>query len=147
MLAHYGVVAVAVAIGLLTAGAFLLISHLSSLVGEGKPKEAKLSPYECGVEPVGDARQRFPVKFYVVAMLFIIFDVEIVFFYPWALQFRELGLLGFWAMAIFVTILVVGYLYLLRTGAFEWEWWEERPVTRALEEAVPVGVAQQGTGN
>ncbi len=128
MLGQYWVVAAALGLAALTAGGFLFLSHILSLAGEGKYKRTKMSPYECGMEPIGDARQRFPVKFYVIAMLFIIFDVEIVFFYPWALAYRDLGLLGFWAMAIFLTILVVAYFYLLRIGAFEWEWWEERPI-------------------
>ncbi len=134
MLTDYLAVLIAVALALTIAGGMLLLSYLLGLL-EAKPKRGKLVAYECGNEPIGDARQRFPVKFYAIAVLFIIFDIEVVFFYPWALVRRELGMLGFWAMAIFMGILVVGYLYLLRTGAFEWEWWErEQP----LEELTPV---------
>ena len=81
----------------------------------------KNSPYECGIEPVGDARQRFPVKFYLVAVLFILFDIEAVFLYPWAVTFRQLGLYGLIEMALFIVILFVGYLYLLKKRALEWE--------------------------
>ena len=84
---------------------------LSSLVGPKRPSAEKLSPYECGVQPVGTARERFSVKFYLVAMLFIIFDMEIVFLYPWAVAFRELKLFGLAAMGTFLLILLVGYFY------------------------------------
>lgn len=80
----------------------------------------KLEPYECGVEPVRDARQRFSVRFYIVAMLFLIFDVETVFLFPWAVQFRQLALFGFIEMVIFIAILIVGYAYAWKRGALEW---------------------------
>jgi NADH-quinone oxidoreductase subunit A len=81
----------------------------------------KLSPYECGVEPVGNARNRFNVKFYLVAVLFILFDIEAVFLYPWAVAFRHLGLYGLIEMALFILILFIGYVYLLKKRALEWE--------------------------
>lgn len=86
----------------------------------GRDQEGKLEPYECGVEPVRDARQRFSVRFYIVAMLFLIFDVETVFLFPWAVQFRQLALFGFIEMVIFVAILVFGYVYAWKRGALEW---------------------------
>ncbi len=86
----------------------------------GRDQEGKLEPYECGVEPVRDARQRFSVRFYIVAMLFLIFDVETVFLFPWAVQFRQLALFGFIEMTIFIAILVFGYVYAWKRGALEW---------------------------
>ena len=80
----------------------------------------KLSPYECGVEPVGNARMRFEIKFYMVAVLFILFDIEAVFLYPWAVAFRQLGLYGLVEMALFIVVLFVGYVYLLKKKALEW---------------------------
>ncbi len=85
-----------------------------------RDQEGKLEPYECGVEPVRDARQRFSVRFYIVAMLFLIFDVETVFMFPWAVQYRQLALFGFIEMAIFIAILIFGYAYAWKRGALEW---------------------------
>jgi NADH-quinone oxidoreductase subunit A len=81
---------------------------LSWLIGQHKPNRAKMSPYECGVQPIGDARGRFSVKFYLVAMLFILFDVEAVFLYPWAVILRELKMFGFWEMMVYIAIVLVG---------------------------------------
>jgi NADH-quinone oxidoreductase subunit A len=81
----------------------------------------KMSSYECGVEPVGDARERFSVKFYLVAVLFILFDIEAVFLYPWAVSFNQLGLYGLIEMVLFIVILLVGYVYLLKKRALEWD--------------------------
>jgi NADH-quinone oxidoreductase subunit A len=80
----------------------------------------KMAPYECGVEPVGTARQRVEIKFYLVAVLFILFDIEAVFLYPWAVAFRRLGLYGLIEMVLFVAVLLVGYLYLLQKKALDW---------------------------
>ena len=82
--------------------------------------EGKLSPYECGVEPIRDAHKRFPIRFYIVAMLFLIFDVETVFMFPWAVQYRALALFGFIEMLIFLAILILGYVYAWKRGALEW---------------------------
>ncbi len=131
MLTNYIPVLAAILIALGIAVGMLVLSHILGLL-EARRKRSKLVAYECGNEPIGDARQRFPVKFYVIAMLFIVFDIEIVFFYPWALIRRDLGMLGFWAMAIFIGILAVGYIYLLRIGAFEWEWWEREETVEKL---------------
>jgi len=81
----------------------------------------KDAAYECGVDPVGNARARFSVKFYLVAVLFILFDIEAVFLYPWAVAFRHLGLYGLVEMLLFIVILLVGYLYLLKKRALDWE--------------------------
>jgi len=94
---------------------------LSSLLGPRRPNPEKLSPYECGVEPVGSARERFSVKFYLVAMLFIIFDMEIVFLYPWAVVFQQLRLFGLMAMGSFLLVLLVGYFYVWQKGGLEWD--------------------------
>jgi NADH-quinone oxidoreductase subunit A len=94
---------------------------LSSLLGPRRPNPEKLSPYECGVEPVGTAREQFSVKFYLVAMLFIIFDMEIVFLYPWAVVFQQLRLYGLMAMGSFLLVLLVGYFYVWKKGGLEWD--------------------------
>jgi NADH-quinone oxidoreductase subunit A len=108
--------------------AFLLagvLVGLSWILGPKKPSAAKLAPYECGVEPVGSARERFPVKFYLIAMLFIVFDIETVFLYPWAVTFRNmthsLQVFELFEMIVFIIILFVGYIYVWKKGAFEWE--------------------------
>jgi NADH-quinone oxidoreductase subunit A len=93
----------------------------SRLIGERRVTELKMSPYECGMPPVGSARERFSVKFYIIAMLFIVFDIEVVFMYPWAVMFKRLGLFGFAEMGVFILILLVGYAYVWKKGALEWE--------------------------
>ncbi len=85
-----------------------------------KPTPEKVLPYECGITPESDARGRYTVRFYVVAILFVIFDVETVFLYPWAVQFQALGLYGLVEMLVFLGILIVGYIWLWRRGALEW---------------------------
>jgi NADH-quinone oxidoreductase subunit A len=97
-----------------------LISTLSVLIGWRRPNRAKQQAYECGMEPTGDAREPFSVKFYLVAMVFILFDVEAIFLYPWAVVFRTLGLYGFYEMMIYIAILLVGYFYLWKKGALDW---------------------------
>lgn len=94
---------------------------LHMLVGGRRPTLEKSLPYESGVWPIGSARERIPIRYYLVAMLFIIFDVEIVFVYPWAVLVRELGALGVGEMFTFLAILTLGYLYLLKRRALEWE--------------------------
>jgi NADH-quinone oxidoreductase subunit A len=93
----------------------------SSLIGQKKPSKVKLQPYECGCDPVGSARERFSVKFYLIAMLFILFDIEAVFMYPWAVLFKRLGIFGLIEMGVFIAILFVGYVYVWKKGALEWE--------------------------
>ena len=93
----------------------------SSLVGVNRPDSEKLSPYECGFEAFEDARMKFDVRYYLVAILFILFDLEIAFLFPWAVVLKEIGLFGFVAMMIFLGILVVGFIYEWMKGALEWE--------------------------
>jgi NADH-quinone oxidoreductase subunit A len=93
---------------------------LSSLLGKHRPSRTKLQPYECGITPTGDARQRFSVKFYLVAMLFILFDVEAIFLYPWAVVFRELKMFGFWEMLIYIGIVLAGFFYVWKKGVLDW---------------------------
>ena len=93
---------------------------LSTIIVPRRVNPVKTSSYECGVDPVGDARGRFSVKFYLVAVLFILFDIEAVFLYPWAVSFRWLGLYGLVEMILFIAILLAGYLYLLQKRALEW---------------------------
>jgi NADH-quinone oxidoreductase subunit A len=93
----------------------------SGLLGPKRADPKKLMPYECGMTPIGTARVRFSVKFYLIAMLFILFDVEAIFLYPWAVVHRQLGLFGLVEMGIFMAILVVGYIYIWKRGAFEWD--------------------------
>lgn len=95
--------------------------RLNEWFGPRTPNDEKLSTYESGMEPVRTARERFSVKFYMVAVLFILFDIEVVFLYPWAVSFRELGLQGFITMFIFIFVLLVGYVYVWRKGALEWD--------------------------
>ncbi len=93
----------------------------SALIGPKKYSEVKMAPYECGIEPVGTARERFSIKFYLIAMLFILFDIEAVFLYPWAVLFKRLGMFGLIEMGVFIVILFVGYIYVWKKGALEWE--------------------------
>ena len=99
----------------------IVFSKLNELLGPSRPTDQKLSTYESGMEPVHTARERFSVKFYMVAMLFIIFDIEVVFLYPWAVSFKSLGLQGFVTMVVFIIVLLVGYVYVWKKGALEWD--------------------------
>ena len=99
---------------------------LGKLVGPKRPTPEKLAPYECGMPPVGDARERHPVKFYLVAMIFLLFDIEIAFLYPWARALRELRWTGFIQLIVFFLILLAGYIYVWRKGVFNWGH-EDRP--------------------
>lgn len=105
---------------LTTVLAFVVIG-LSSLLGPQRGSRRKLMPYESGMSPVGSAMRRVPVRFYLVAMIFILFDIEIIFMLPYALIYRQLGLFGLIEMGIFVLILLAGYLYALKRGAFKWD--------------------------
>jgi NADH-quinone oxidoreductase subunit A len=99
----------------------VVMVKLNEWFGPKQPNEEKLSTYESGMEPVRSARERFSIKYYMVAMLFIVFDIEVVFLYPWAVSFRELGLMGFITMTVFIFILLVGFYYIWRKGALEWD--------------------------
>ena len=104
------------------AGAFGLVTlALSYLLQPKYPEPEKLSVYECGSEPFSDSRMPFPVRYYVIAMLFVIFDIEVIFLYPWAVTFNQLGIIGFIEMMIFIGLFVVAYIYAWRKGALEWD--------------------------
>ena len=103
---------------LLMAGMLLA---MSIFVGPKKPNPVKDEPFECGMDPIGEPRVRFSIKFYLIAMMFLLFDIEAVFLYPWAVLFRKLGLFGFIEMMVFLLILVFGFVYIWRKGALEWE--------------------------
>jgi NADH-quinone oxidoreductase subunit A len=98
----------------------VLTLALARLVRPSEPNAAKLSPYECGVEPESNARGRYPVRFYLVAMLFVIFDVETVLLFPWAVRYRQLGWFGVAEAAVFLGFLIVGYVWVLKKRALEW---------------------------
>ena len=94
---------------------------LSAIMGPRRPNPAKLAPYESGMPPFGSARRRFSIRYYLTAVLFILFDIEIIFFYPWAVLFRQLELFGLIEMGIFILVLLIGYVYVWRKGGFEWD--------------------------
>jgi len=101
----------------LVAGAML---WLTSVLGPKRKTPSKSEPFECGNEPITLPGGRSPIRFYIVAMLFILFDIELVFLFPWAVLFRELGLFGFFEMAFFLVVLIIGFVYAWRKGGFEW---------------------------
>ena len=92
----------------------------SAWVGVKRPSREKLAPYECGIPPVGNARERFSISFYLVGMLFILFDVEVAFLFPWAVVYKSLGWLGFIEMFLYIAILLAGYIYIWKKGALDW---------------------------
>lgn len=101
----------------------VLIIFISILFGPRKRAHnaTKVAPYESGMNAIGPGQRRFPVRFYLIAVLFILFDIEVIFFYPWAVAFRQLGLFGFLQMLVFVGILLAGYIWVWKKGALEWE--------------------------
>ena len=113
-------VAIALMVALSTIVALIAIG-LGYLFGPKKHSEVKAMPYESGMNPYGEGTRRMPIRFYLIAVLFILFDIEVVFFLPWAIVFRQLGLFGLIEMAIFIVILLVGYVYAWKKGALEWE--------------------------
>lgn len=106
---------------LVAAGFAIFTIIFSRLIHASKPNPVKLEPYECGIAPIGDARDRYSIRYYLIAMLFVIFDVETVFMFPWAVALDRLALFGLIEMLVFLFILVVGYFYAWRTGALEWQ--------------------------
>jgi NADH-quinone oxidoreductase subunit A len=118
MLLEY--IAIAVMIAVATLIAFIAIG-LGELFGPRKNTEAKNMPYESGMNPYGEGTRRMPVRFYLIAVLFILFDIEVVFFLPWAIAFRKLGIFGLIEMVIFIVVLLIGYIYAWKKGALEWE--------------------------
>ena len=99
----------------------IIIVIASFVVARQRPDVEKLSPYECGFEPFADARSKFDVRYYLVAILFIIFDLEVAFLFPWAVALGKIGIFGFWSMMVFLFILTVGFIYEWKKGALEWE--------------------------
>jgi NADH-quinone oxidoreductase subunit A len=102
-------------------GFAIITLFLSAIIGKRKITPQKMIPYECGMDPIGQAHKPFSVKFYVIAMLFIVFDIETVFLIPWAVIFKELKVFGLVEMTIFIAILLVGFIYVWKKGALEWE--------------------------
>ncbi len=102
-------------------GLAVVMVAASYIVANQRPDSEKISPYECGFEAFDDARGRFDVRFYLVAILFIIFDLEVAFLFPWAVALGDIGVFGFWSMVLFLGILTVGFVYEWRKGALEWE--------------------------
>lgn len=99
----------------------IVLMSLSRILGPFRPNKNKLNPYESGMDPVGEARDRYSISFYLVAMEFIVFDLEVVFIYPWAVRYLELGFGTFMAMMLFIVILFVGLLYTLKKGTLDWD--------------------------
>ena len=118
MLTEFGKILIFLIIGALFVAAGMIAAWI---LRPRRPYPGKLAPYECGEEPIGDAWVRFNVRFYVVALIFLIFDVEVVFLFPWALVYRELGLFGFIEMAVFLLILLVGFAYVWAKGDLDWD--------------------------
>jgi len=107
---------IAIAVGLA-----VVIVLASFIVARQRPDSEKLSPYECGFEPFADARSKFDVRYYLVAILFIIFDLEVAFLFPWAVSLGAIGIFGFWSMMVFLLVLTVCFVYEWKKGALEWE--------------------------
>lgn len=118
MLENYLPILIFILVGL-SLGAVMILA--GSLLGPKRPDSEKLSPYECGFEAFEDSRMKFDVRYYLVAILFIIFDLEIAFLFPWAVVLDQIGLFGFLAMVVFLGVLVVGFIYEWKKGALEWE--------------------------
>jgi NADH-quinone oxidoreductase subunit A len=117
-LGQYLAILIFIGVGLALAVMIVLVSFIAA---RQKPDSEKLSPYECGFEPFADARSKFDVRYYLVSILFIIFDLEVAFLFPWAVSLGSIGLLGFWSMIVFLLVLTVGFIYEWRKGALEWE--------------------------
>ena len=118
MINSYAPILILLGVSVMNALGILLLTHL---VSPYRPTPAKQDPYESGMIPLGNTRERFSVKFYMVAILFIVFDIETVFLIPWAVWFRKLGLFGFIEMLVFMIVLLVGFIYIWKKGALEWE--------------------------
>ena len=118
MLLEYLPILIFIAIAAVIAGGMMVVPYL---VAPKKPDPEKLSAYECGFEAFGDARMKFDVRFYLVSILFIIFDLEVAFLFPWAVTLGSLGVFAFWSMMVFLAVLTVGFIYEWKKGALEWE--------------------------
>jgi NADH-quinone oxidoreductase subunit A len=118
MLIEYLAILIYIAIAVVFA-LFAIVA--SALLGQRKPTALKKAPYECGMATIGSSFRRIPIKYYIIAMLFLLFDIEVVFLYPWAVVFKQLKVFAFISMAIFIGILLVAYIYIWKKGALEWE--------------------------
>ncbi len=118
MLAQYLPILVFIVVGILVGAAGIAVGFV---LGKQEPYDEKLAPYECGFEAFEDARMKFDVRYYLIAILFILFDLEIAFLFPWAVALRDIGVAGFLAMMLFLAILVVGFVYEWKKGALDWE--------------------------
>ncbi|MDI6401144.1 NADH-quinone oxidoreductase subunit A [Balneolaceae bacterium ANBcel3] len=118
MLEQYIPIFILIALAVLIAVAFIILSYL---LGPARPNKPKLGPYESGMDPIGQAKERYSVGFYIIAMEFIVFDLEVVFIYPWAVRYQEFGPGTLWAMVLFITILLLGLVYTLKKGSFKWD--------------------------
>lgn len=122
MLVNYLPVLIFLLVGVVLGALMIAVGFsMSRFLGTNKPNSEKLSPYECGFEAFEDSRMKFDVRYYLVAILFIIFDLEIAFLFPWAVVLEDIGLFGFMAMVIFLGILVIGFIYEWKKGALEWD--------------------------
>lgn len=135
MLTEFGRVLIFLLLGVVFVAGGIITAWL---IRPHRPYPSKLSTYECGEEPIGDTRVRFNIRFYVIALIFLIFDVEVVFLFPWALVFKELGWFAFVEMMVFLTILFVGYAYVWRKGDLEWD----RPSPRVPKFERGIGVKE-----
>ena len=118
MLTEY--LAILIYIGIAVAFSLFAIAA-SALLGQRKPSGVKQAPYECGMTTFGSSFGRIPIKYYIIAMLFLLFDIEVVFLYPWAVVFKEFKVFAFVSMAVFIGILIIAYIYIWKKGALEWE--------------------------
>src|SRR5690349_24947745 len=118
LLREYFPILVFIGIAVVLAGAIVVASLV---LARQRPDSEKLSPYECGFDPFADARSKFDVRFYLVAILFIIFDLEVAFLFPWTVSLGAIGLFGFWSMMVFLGVLTIGFIYEWKKGALEWE--------------------------
>ena len=122
MLTNYFPVLLFILVGLGFGAMLTVVGKVATnLIGVDRPNAAKLSPYECGFEAFEDARMKFDVRYYLVAILFILFDLEIAFLFPWAVALQDIGMFGFMSMMVFLAILVVGFIYEWKKGALDWE--------------------------
>ena len=122
MLTNYFPVLLFIIVGIGLGVVLMIVGRLATgALGLNRPDSAKLSPYECGFEAFEDARMKFDVRYYLVAILFILFDLEIAFLFPWAVALQEIGWFGFMAMMVFLAILIVGFVYEWKKGALDWE--------------------------
>ena len=118
MLGNYLPVLIFMLVTLVMGSVFII---LGKLLGPSRPDAEKNSPYECGFEAFEDCRMKFDVRYYLIAILFIIFDLEIAFLFPWAVAFKDISMLGFWSMMVFLAVLTIGFAYEWKKGALEWE--------------------------